>query len=137
MSRHALFTTDGFTHASIVIPVVTSSDAASLMVTSALVPLKTSAPLYLPEVVHVAPLIVPSFPLPEVSVTDDPVPSLNPYSATRPATCPFAETDIQSKTAAEILRVKRCVTNTLARHKTTANSLHIILWINASFDLLK
>ena len=38
----------------------------------------------MPEVVHVAPLIVPLFPLPDASVTIIPEPSLKPYAATRP-----------------------------------------------------
>src|SRR2546427_391193 len=82
-SRQLLFTVDGFTHASKVIPVVSCKDAALLMVTCAPVPLNTSARPYLPEAVHVAPLIVPVFPLPEASATVVPVPSLNEYAATR------------------------------------------------------
>ena len=54
------------------------------MVTRAFVPLKFKALPYLPEVVHVAPLMVPLFPLPDASFTTVPVPSLNPYAATRP-----------------------------------------------------
>src|SRR6516162_9338278 len=53
------------------------------MVTKALVPLKVNAFPYLPEVVHVAPLIVPLFPLPDASFTTVPLPSSNPYAATR------------------------------------------------------
>jgi hypothetical protein len=55
------------------------------MVTKALVPLNVKALPYLPEVVHVAPLIVPSFPLLDTSLTTLPLPSLNPYAATRPS----------------------------------------------------
>src|SRR5215467_13260327 len=54
------------------------------MLTKALVPLKLKAFPYLPEVVQVAPLIVPLFPLPEKSLTTVPLPSLNPYAATKP-----------------------------------------------------
>ena len=54
------------------------------MVTRALVPLKTKASPYLPEVVQVALVIVPLLPLPEESLTVVPVPSLNAYAATRP-----------------------------------------------------
>src|SRR5206468_13033752 len=53
------------------------------MVTKALVPLNVKAFPYLPEVVHVAPLIVPLFPLPDASFTTVPLPSSNPYAATR------------------------------------------------------
>src|SRR5262249_53988439 len=55
------------------------------MVTKALVPLKVNAFPYLPEVVHVAPLMVPLFPLPDASFTTVPLPSSNPYAATRPS----------------------------------------------------
>ena len=55
------------------------------MVTNALVPLNVKALPYLHEVVHVAPLIVPLFPLPDASLTTVPLPSLNPYAATRPS----------------------------------------------------
>ena len=75
----------GYTHASSVIPVVNCSDAESLTVTNALVPLNVKAFPYLPEVVQVAPLIVPLFPLPDTSFTTVPLPSLNPYAATRQA----------------------------------------------------
>src|SRR6516162_3642376 len=63
---------------------VNCSDAALLMVTKALLPLKDKALPYLPEVVHVAPLMVPLFPLPDISLTTVPLPSLNPYAATKP-----------------------------------------------------
>src|SRR5207248_9325152 len=74
----------GYTHASNVIPLVNCSEAALLMVTSALVPSKLKALPYLPDVVQVAPLIVPLLPLPDTSVTTVPLPSLNPYAATKP-----------------------------------------------------
>ena len=67
--------TVGYTHASSVMPVVRWSEAESLIVTCELVPLKTSALPYLPEVVHVPFEIVPVFPLPDLSVTVVPVPS--------------------------------------------------------------
>src|SRR5262252_6190210 len=63
---------------------VNCSDGALLMVTKALLPLKDKALPYLPEVVHVAPVIVPLFPLPDKSLTTVPLPSLNPYAATKP-----------------------------------------------------
>jgi hypothetical protein len=78
-----LLTVVGYTHASNVIPLVNCSDGALLMVTRAPVPLKLNAFPYLPEVVHVAPLIVPLFPLPDASFTTVPLPSSNPYAATR------------------------------------------------------
>src|SRR4029077_5201821 len=64
---------------------VNCSDGALLMVTNALVPLKDKALPYFPEVVQVAPLMVPLFPLPDTSFTTVPLPSLNPYAATRPS----------------------------------------------------
>jgi hypothetical protein len=78
-----LLTVVGYTHASNVIALVNCSDGALLTVTEALVPLKLKALPYLPEVVHVAPLIVPLFPLPDRSVNTVPLPSLNPYAAIR------------------------------------------------------
>src|SRR5438094_2945257 len=74
----------GYTHASNVIPLVNCSEAALLTVTSALVPLKLKALPYLPDAVQVAPLIVPLLPLPDTSATTVPLPSLNPYAATKP-----------------------------------------------------
>ena len=64
----------GFTHASSVIPVVRSSDAASATVTHALVPLNESAEPNLPDAVHVALEIVPVLPCPDASVTWTPLP---------------------------------------------------------------
>src|SRR6266516_3360177 len=54
----------GYTQAYKVIALVNCSDVALLMVTRAFVPLKFKALPYLPEVVHVAPLMVPLCPLP-------------------------------------------------------------------------
>ena len=73
----------GNTHASSVMPVVRSSALASATVTIALVPLNDSAGPYFPVAVHVAPLTVPAR-LPTALCTTVPVPSLNPYAATRP-----------------------------------------------------
>src|SRR5438093_665539 len=84
--RHPVGATVRFTHASSIIPVVSTSDAAFATVTFALVPSNTSAPPYRPAVVHVAPLIVPVLLFPDASVTVGPEPSLNPYAATRPVT---------------------------------------------------
>ncbi len=64
-------------------PVVRSSDAASGIVTRALVPLNVSALPYFPAVVHVAFASVPEFPLPDASATVVPDPSLNAYAATK------------------------------------------------------
>src|SRR3974390_186690 len=83
-SRHALLTTVGSTHASKVIAVVNCSDAALPIVTTALEPLNVSALPYLPELLQIAPLTVPLFPLPDASLTVVPLPSLNPYAATNP-----------------------------------------------------
>jgi hypothetical protein len=83
MSRQALVTAVGLTHASSVMPLVRRSDVASATVTLAFVPLKLSAFPYLPWVVQVALLMVPEFPLPERSVVFEPEPSLNEYAATR------------------------------------------------------
>jgi hypothetical protein len=71
-----LFTVVGYTHASRVIALVNCSDGALLTVTKALLPLKLKALPYLPEVVQVAPLMVPLFPLPDTSLTTVPLPSL-------------------------------------------------------------
>jgi hypothetical protein len=56
------------------------------MVTKAFVPLNVKALPYFPEVVQVAPVIVPLFPLPDTSLTTVPLPSLNPYAAIKPDT---------------------------------------------------
>src|SRR2546430_12696878 len=82
-SRQALSTAEGFTHASNVIAVVRCKEAASGIVTFALVPLNESAFPYLPNVVHVAPLIAPLCPLPEASAAVVPEFSSKPYAATR------------------------------------------------------
>ena len=76
-ARHPVGAAVGYTHASSVIPVVSCSDAALGTVTTALVPLNTSAPPYRPAAVHVAPLITPVLPFPEASTTVVPAPSLN------------------------------------------------------------
>src|SRR5258706_15440817 len=75
----------GYTHASSVMPVVSRSEVAFGIVTCAPVPLNTSALPNLPDVVQVAPLIVPVLPLPEISATVVPAPSLSAYAATRPS----------------------------------------------------
>ena len=77
-------TVDGLTQASSVIPVVRCSDAASGIVTSALVPLNCNALPNLPDVDQVAFVIVPLLPFPDASATVVPDPSSNPYAATRP-----------------------------------------------------
>src|SRR5262245_9182867 len=82
-SRQLLVTADGLTHASSVIALVRCSEAASGIVTNALVPLNDNPPPYIP-VVHVAPVMAPVFPLPDASATLIPVPSLNAYAATTP-----------------------------------------------------
>src|SRR5436189_2784747 len=62
-----------------------SREAESFTVTTAPEPLKERLFPNLPEVVQVAPLIVPVFPFPDISPTDVPEPSLKEYAATRPA----------------------------------------------------
>src|ERR1041384_7876893 len=74
----------GLTHASSVIPAVRSSEAESLMETSALVPLNPSPFPHFP-VTQVAPLMVPEFPFPEIPATVLPLDSSNPYAATNPS----------------------------------------------------
>jgi hypothetical protein len=75
-SRQTPLTTEGFTHASSVIPLVSRSEGASGIVTFALEPLKLSAFPNLPCVDQVALPIAPAFPLPEASATLVPEPSL-------------------------------------------------------------
>ncbi|MEA2129081.1 MAG: hypothetical protein QOJ85_1972 [Solirubrobacteraceae bacterium] len=75
----------GLTHASSVMPVVRSSDAASATVTRSLTPSKLSALPNLPVVVRSGPLIVPALDCPEASAAVVPAVSSNPYAATRPA----------------------------------------------------
>src|SRR5260221_7013908 len=65
-------------------PVVRCSEAASAIVTHALVPLNDRAPPTLPAAVHVALESVPVLLCPEASRVCTPLPSLNPYAATRP-----------------------------------------------------
>src|SRR3954469_7639375 len=80
--RQPLWVTAGLTNAETV-NVLRSRLLASGIVTQLLLPLKLSAPPYLP-VVHVVPLSVPPLPEPEASATVPPDPSLKPYAATRP-----------------------------------------------------
>src|SRR5262245_17662765 len=87
----------GYTHASSVIAAVRPSDAEFATVTCAPLPLNTSALPNLPDVVQVAPLMVPLFPLPERSVTLVPAPSLKLYAATSPV---CADADSGSASAA-------------------------------------
>ena len=54
------------------------------MLTRAFVPLKDSAPPYLPDADQVVFDVVPLLPVPEASPTVVPLPSLNEYAATRP-----------------------------------------------------
>jgi hypothetical protein len=74
----------GYTQASIVIPVVRSSVAASATVTRSLTPSNESAFPKRPADVQVDPLIEPALLLPDASPTVGPVPSSKPYAATRP-----------------------------------------------------
>src|ERR687888_626707 len=81
--RHAVPIAVGFTQASMVIPVVRSSESASGTVTQLLTPSKLSAPPNLPPVVQVAPVTVPLLPRPEASVAVLPDPSSKPHAPTR------------------------------------------------------
>ncbi len=78
-----MLTAVGLTQASSVIAVVRCSDVASGIVTSALVPLKTSALPNLPALVHVAFVIVPVFPLPDRSADRRARAFVEEYAATR------------------------------------------------------
>src|SRR6185503_17080457 len=72
-------------------PFVSPSEAEFATVTRALVPLNISELPDLPDVLQVAPLIVPLLLLPEISLTVVPAPSLKAYAATRPpVTCVLA-----------------------------------------------
>src|SRR5258705_10379533 len=83
IARHPVGAEVGNTHASRVIAVVRRSDGASAIVTCAPVPLNTSALPNLP-VVQVVPLAAPLLSCPEASRITVPVPSSNPYAASRP-----------------------------------------------------
>jgi hypothetical protein len=68
----------GFTQASTVIPVVSSSEVASAIVTRSLTPSKESAEPCLPAPVQAAPEMTPALPLPEASPALVPPLSPNP-----------------------------------------------------------
>src|SRR5262245_18489923 len=74
----------GFTQASTVIPVVKFRLGALFTVTQLLTPSNERAPPKRPDLTHVAPEIVPVFPLPDESFTVVPLPSLKLYAATKP-----------------------------------------------------
>src|ERR1700754_1766312 len=84
----------GRTHASSVIPVVRSSEAASLIETRWVPAVKLSAEPNLPAADHVAPVIVPVLPLPERSASVVPLPASMLYAATGPA--PRSDADAPS-----------------------------------------
>src|SRR5258708_26510317 len=108
-SRQLESTVEGLTHASSVIPLVRCSDAASGIVTSALVPLNCNALPYLPDVDHVAFVIVPLFPFPDASVTVVPDPSSNPYAATKPdAAAPAGSADTIASSSRPPMTRNRC-----------------------------
>ena len=69
------------------------SEAESGMVTRALVPLKTRASPYLPEVVQVALVIVPLLPFPETSARTEPLPAPEAVGCNQPSAqeTPFLE----------------------------------------------
>src|ERR1700674_3674685 len=74
----------GYTHASSVIALPRSREGESATDTQLLLPLKDSALPNRPPAAHVAPETVPVLPLPDRSVTLEPLPSSNEYAATRP-----------------------------------------------------
>jgi len=121
-SRHALLTVDGLIHASRVIAVVSCNEAELLIVTNALVPLKTNALPYLPELVQVVPLTVPLFPFPELSATVVPDPSLNEYAATNPLAWAGDTAPSQSRT--DTTRVER-ISRIKVPRLILMSSLHI------------
>lgn len=82
-ARHSEPTAVGFTHASIVMPVVRSGTLASAIVTQSLVPLKLRAPPNLPAVECVAPVSVAVLPRPEASAAVVPDGSSKPHAPTR------------------------------------------------------
>src|SRR6185503_15569722 len=78
-------------------PLVSCSEVDPFTVTQSLAPSNDSAPPFRPAVVHVAPLSVPVFPLPETSATVGPLPASNEYAATSP---PAAAAAVELLTAA-------------------------------------
>src|SRR4029453_15773596 len=74
----------GLTQAESVIPLLKSRSLASATVTQSLTPSKESAPPFLPAADHVAPEIVPVFPLPVASPAGVHVPASKDHAATRP-----------------------------------------------------
>src|SRR5687768_1415482 len=75
---------EGFTHASIVMPLIRSRELASLMFTKSFAPSNKIAEPYFPAGDQAGPLInVPVLLLPELSYVIVPVFSLKPYAATR------------------------------------------------------
>src|SRR5512134_3717599 len=98
---HAVPSAVGRTHASIVMPVVRSSELESGTWTRSLTPSKLSAWPNLPAV-QVGPLTVPLFAFPLMSETAVPVPSSNEYAATRPGGGGGAVFETVTFTAAEV-----------------------------------
>jgi hypothetical protein len=90
-------------------PVPRSRLAASATVTQSFVPSKLSAPPNRPVVVHVAPVIVPVWALPEESPTAVPAPSSKEYAAASPTGCPVAgPASAESETTSTATAVTRC-----------------------------
>src|SRR5690242_16661654 len=88
--RHVPARTLGLTHASSVIDLVRSSEAASGMLTTLLEPLKESAPPYLPALAAVALDSFPVFALPELSAIVPELTESNEYAPTRPEVAALA-----------------------------------------------
>jgi hypothetical protein len=74
----------GSAQASSVIPLDKRNEAESATVTRLELPLNESAAPYLPPLTQLVFASVPVFPLPELSATLAPAPSLNEYAATNP-----------------------------------------------------
>src|SRR5215471_9989101 len=102
MSRQPVLEPVRRTHASSVIADVRSKEAASGTVTREFVPLKLSAPPFLPAVDQVVFATVPPFPVPEASATVVPAPSSNANAATRPDVAENVALEEQTRTATSV-----------------------------------
>src|SRR5215471_15824199 len=120
-------TVDALTHASSVIPLVRSSEAASGIVTRLELPLNCSAPPYLPAVDHVAFWTVPSLLLPDESAAFVPLPSSNEYCATSPLAAA-----VELETFAPTSRTRRAA-RTASAAAGPAGPVHLGSMPNRSF----
>src|SRR3954452_529722 len=88
--------TDGLTHASSANPFGRSREAESATVIQLELPLKASAPPFLPAADQVVLRVVPSFPWVVLSRAVDPMPSSKPYMATAPPPAARGEDEVIS-----------------------------------------